>query len=41
MDMTIPFSTPDEQANVILFMASNLSKAITGQAIITDNGRCL
>ena len=41
MDMTIPFASPEDQANVILFLASDLSRAITGQAIITDNGRCL
>ena len=41
MDMTIPFAAPEDQANVILFLASDLSRAITGQAIVTDNGRCL
>ena len=41
MDMTIPFAMPEDQANVILFLASDMSRAITGQAIITDNGRCL
>jgi NAD(P)-dependent dehydrogenase (short-subunit alcohol dehydrogenase family) len=41
MDMTIPFATTEDQANVILFLASDLSRAMTGQAIITDNGRCL
>ena len=41
MDMTIPFAQPEDQANVILFLASDLSRAITGQAIVTDNGRCL
>ena len=41
MDMTIPFAMPEDQANVILFLASDMSKAITGQAIVTDNGRCL
>lgn len=41
MDMTIPFATAEDQANVMLFLASDLSRCITGQAIITDNGRCL
>ena len=41
MDMTIPFAQPEDQANVILFLASDLSRAINGQAIVTDNGRCL
>ena len=41
MDMTIPFAEAIDQANVILFLASDLSKAVTGQAIVSDNGRCL
>lgn len=41
MDMTIPFAQAEDQANVILFLASDLSRCITGQAIVTDNGRCL
>lgn len=41
MDMTIPFAKAEDQANVILFLASDLSRAITGQAIVADNGRCL
>ena len=41
MDMSIPFAKAEDQANVILFLASDLSKCITGQTIVTDNGRCL
>ena len=41
MDMSIPFAAAEDQANVILFLASDWAKAITGQAIVTDNGRCL
>ena len=41
MDMTIPFAAPEDQAAVILFLASDLSKAVNGQAIVSDNGRCL
>ena len=41
MDMTIPFASVRDQANVILFLASDESKAITGQAIVSDNGMCL
>ena len=41
MDMSIPFASVEDQANVILFLASDESKAITGQAIVSDNGRCL
>lgn len=41
MDSSIPFAAAEDQANVIAFLASNLSRCITGQAIVTDNGRCL
>ena len=41
MDSSIPFASAEDQANVIAFLASDLSRCITGQAIITDNGRCL
>ena len=41
MDSSIPFAAAEDQANVIAFLASDLSRCITGQAIITDNGRCL
>lgn len=41
MDMSIPFSTAQEQANVIAFLASDASNAVNGQAVVTDAGRCL
>lgn len=41
MDSSIPFAAAEDQANVIAFLASDLSRFITGQAIVTDNGRCL
>ena len=41
MDMTIPFSKVEDQADVILFLASDQSRCINGQAIVTDNGMCL
>ena len=41
MDSSIPFAAAEDQANVIAFLASDLSRCITGQAIVTDNGRCL
>lgn len=41
MDMTIPFAAAEDQARVMLFLASDASRCITGQTIITDNGRCL
>ena len=41
MDMTIPFAQAEDQAKIILFLASDDSKAITGQAIVSDGGMCL
>lgn len=41
MDMTIPFARPEDQANVILFLASDEARAVTGQAIVSDSGMCL
>lgn len=41
MDMTIPFSQVEDQANVILFLASIDSKCLTGQVIVSDNGMCM
>lgn len=41
MDSSIPFTAAEDQANVIAFLASDLSRCIIGQAIVTDNGRCL
>lgn len=41
MDMSIPFSQVQDQADVILFLASDMSRCINGQALVTDNGMCL
>ena len=41
MDMTIPFAQAEDQAKIILFLASDDAKAITGQAIVSDGGMCL
>ena len=41
MDMTIPFAQAEDQAKIILFLASDDSRAITGQAIVSDGGMCL
>ncbi len=41
MDMTIPFARAEDQANILLFLASDESRAITGQAIVSDGGMCL
>lgn len=38
MDMTRPEATAQDQANAILFFASDESRAITGQSLIVDNG---
>lgn len=41
MDMTIPFARVEDQASILLFLASDESRAITGQAIVSDGGMCL
>lgn len=41
MDMTIPFAHAEDQASVILFLACDDSRAVTGQAIVSDGGMCL
>ncbi|MFP3154726.1 SDR family oxidoreductase [Lachnospiraceae bacterium ZAX-1] len=38
MNMALPQATADDQANTILFFASEDSKAVTGQVVIVDNG---
>ncbi|MCR5785079.1 MAG: SDR family oxidoreductase [Eubacterium sp.] len=38
MDMSVPEAETDDQANAILFFASDLAKAVTGQIMIVDNG---
>lgn len=38
MNMSLPETTARDQANAILFFASDESKAITGQVLIVDNG---
>lgn len=40
-DLRVPPCTPQDVANIILFFASDESKAITGQAIISDYGSSL
>lgn len=37
-DLTLPVCTAEEVANTILFLASDESSAITGQAIVIDHG---
>lgn len=38
MDMSLPECTVEEQANAILFFASDESKGVTGQILVVDNG---
>lgn len=37
-DLTLPPCMPEDVANILLFLSSNESKAITGQIIVTDFG---
>ena len=38
MDMSVPEADVDDQANAIMFFASDLSKSVTGQVLVVDNG---
>lgn len=38
IDLTLPQAQPEDQAEAILFFASDASKAITGQILYVDNG---
>ena len=40
-DLKIRPCMPDDVANVIAFLASDMSKALTGQVIVTDFGASL
>ena len=40
-DLRVPICMPEDVANIILFFASNESRAITGQTIISDFGSTL
>ena len=40
-DIKVPVCMPDDVANILLFLASDESRAITGQAIVTDFGSTL
>lgn len=41
IDITLPAATVDDQAEAILFFASDASKAITGQILYVDHGTSL
>ncbi|WP_025778261.1 SDR family NAD(P)-dependent oxidoreductase [Brevibacterium sp. VCM10] len=34
----LPFTEPEDQANAIVYLASDLGKAITGRVLVVDNG---
>jgi NAD(P)-dependent dehydrogenase (short-subunit alcohol dehydrogenase family) len=38
IDLTVPETQPEDQAEAILFFASDVSKAITGQILYVDHG---
>lgn len=38
MNMEVPEATAQDQANAILYFASDLSKSVTGQVLVVDNG---
>lgn len=40
-DMSVGFSDARDQANAILFLASDDARCITGQTIVVDRGMCL
>ncbi|OCA77087.1 3-ketoacyl-ACP reductase [Chryseobacterium artocarpi] len=37
-DQELPYTQPIDQANAILYFASDLSKAVTGRVLVVDNG---
>lgn len=41
MDMSLPESSVEDQANAILFFAEDASAAVTGQYLIVDHGTTL
>jgi NAD(P)-dependent dehydrogenase (short-subunit alcohol dehydrogenase family) len=41
IDLTVPFSEVEDQAEAILFFASDVSKCITGQVLYVDHGTTL
>ena len=41
MNMTLPEASAEDQANAILFFASDESKAVTGQVLVVDHGTTL
>ncbi len=41
MNLTVPLCMPEDVANILLFLASDESRAITGQVIVSDFGATL
>ncbi|MBE5942736.1 MAG: SDR family oxidoreductase [Lachnospiraceae bacterium] len=41
MNLTVPICMPEDVANILLFLASDESRAITGQVIVSDFGATL
>jgi len=41
LDLTVPVATVDDQAEAILFFASDVSKAVNGQILYVDHGTSL
>lgn len=37
-NQTLPYTHPEDQANAILYLASDLSRAVTGRVLVVDNG---
>jgi NAD(P)-dependent dehydrogenase (short-subunit alcohol dehydrogenase family) len=37
-DQSLPFTQPEDQANAILYLASDLARAVTGRVLVVDNG---
>ena len=38
MDMSVPEASAEDQANAILFFSCDMSKSVTGQILVVDNG---
>lgn len=37
-DQSLPYTQPEDQANAILYLASEMGKAVTGRVLVVDNG---
>ena len=41
MNLSVPICLPEDVANILLFLASDESRALTGQIIVSDFGATL